>query len=59
MSFMRERRDEWRCEVCGELATRSVLDGTWEFFRPQLAKKPKGAWHWATISHVCEPRAWN
>jgi hypothetical protein len=51
MSFMRERQDEWRCAICGELATRNILDGAWEFLRVQLAKKPKGAWHWSNVSH--------
>ena len=59
-SFMPERQDEWRCDPCGELATRSVIDGvTWEFYRPRLVAEGKGKGHFANASHLCEPRAWH
>lgn len=49
---------EWRCIVCGEFATVSAFTGKWIFLRPQLAKPPRGSWHYAERSHVCEERAW-
>lgn len=58
-SFMPGRADEWRCDPCGELATRSVLDASWEFHRPKLAASKSGVGDWATVSHACELRAWN
>lgn len=52
------RQTEWRCNVCGEQATVSACTGRWLFFRPQLAKPPRGPWHYDRQSHVCEPREW-
>lgn len=48
----------WRCNTCGELATVSAFTGKWLFLRPQLAKAPRGPWHYGNESHVCELRAW-
>lgn len=49
---------DWLCLVCGERASVSAFTGKWVFFRPQLAKQPRGAWHYDVRSHECEPREW-
>lgn len=49
---------EWGCNVCGETATICPFTSAWLFFRPQLAVKPKGPWHFDQVSHECEERAW-
>lgn len=53
-STFRERRDEWRCNLCGELALRGVTTGTWEYLSPE-----RGREQWAKVSHPCVPRVWN
>lgn len=53
-STFRERQDEWRCIVCGELALRGVLTGNWEFLSPE-----RGPGQWSKVSHECVKREWN
>jgi len=53
------RPADWRCEVCGELATVNLYGDAWVFLRPQLAEphSPRGHYD-EQQSHDCEPRAW-